>query len=138
MTMDTVRAGRGYTAVNLKEVDDRAPSMGYAPNLEARLAREALGLERSGMSYFRLAPGFRLPFGHHHDVQEEVYVVVTGTACAKVDDDLVELKAFDALRVAPSAVRAIEAGANGAELVVFGAPQTERSDVTLQQGWWER
>jgi mannose-6-phosphate isomerase-like protein (cupin superfamily) len=134
--MHTIRAGAGYTAVNLKEVEDRAPRLGHAPNMEARYARRPLGLERSGLSYFRLAPGFRLPFGHHHDVQEEVYVVVTGTACVKIAGDVVELKPFDAVRVAPAAVRALEAGPNGAELVVFGAPSTDGSDATVLPGWW--
>ena len=134
--MQRIREGAGYTAVNLKEVEDQAPSFGHAPNMEARYARGPLALERSGMSYFRLAPGFRLPFGHHHDVQEEVYVVVTGTACAKIGGDIVELKAFDAVRVAPAAVRALEAGPNGAELIVFGAPRTDSSDATVLPDWW--
>jgi uncharacterized cupin superfamily protein len=134
--MDSRREGAGYTAVNLKEVEDRAAASEHAPNLEARFAREPLGLKRSGCSYLRLAPGFRMPFGHHHDSQEEVYVVVSGSVCAKVGDDEVELKAFDALRVAPDAIRALQAGANGAELVVFGAPRGERSDATRVPAWW--
>ncbi len=63
----------GYTTVNLKEVEDPAPKFGYAPNLlEARFARVLLELENSGISYFRLAPNFRVPFGHKHRQQEEV------------------------------------------------------------------
>jgi hypothetical protein len=44
-----------YTVVNLKEVEDQAPKFGFAPNLESRFGRRALGLEKSGVSYFRLA-----------------------------------------------------------------------------------
>jgi mannose-6-phosphate isomerase-like protein (cupin superfamily) len=134
--VDTIRAGAGYTAVNLKEVEDKAAASEHAPNVEARFAREPLALERSGCSYLRLAPGFRMPFGHRHDVQEEVYVVVTGSACARIGDDVLELKAFDAVRVAPDAIRALESGPNGAELVVFGAPLGERSDATPVPDWW--
>lgn len=69
----------GYTIVNLKDVEDQAPKFGFAPNLEARFASTPLELEKSGVSYQRLAPNFRAPFSHRHKVQEEVYVVVRRT-----------------------------------------------------------
>jgi uncharacterized cupin superfamily protein len=62
----------GYTVVNLKEVEDQAPRFGLSPSLEARMARVDLELESSGVSYQRLAPGFRVPFGHKHKRQEEI------------------------------------------------------------------
>ena len=75
-----------YTHINLKEdVDDQALNFGLSPNLEARMARVPLGLENSGLSYLRLAPGFRIPFGHRHKQQEEVYVLVNGSARIKID-----------------------------------------------------
>jgi hypothetical protein len=74
----------GYTLVNLKEVEDQAPKFGYSPNLEARFARAALELENSGISYFRIAPNFRIPFGHKHQQQEEIYVLIGGSARAKL------------------------------------------------------
>ena len=89
----------GYTVVNLSEVEDQAPKFGYAPHLESRFARRALDLENSGISHFKVAPGFRVPFGHHHTDQEEVYVVVAGSARIKLDDEIVELGTWDALRV---------------------------------------
>ncbi|MEA2430170.1 MAG: hypothetical protein QOI19_643, partial [Thermoleophilaceae bacterium] len=50
-----------YTIANLKgDVEDQAPQFGLSPDLEARFARQTLGLERSGLSYQRLAPGFRI------------------------------------------------------------------------------
>jgi hypothetical protein len=66
----------GYTIVNLKEVEDQAPRFGLSPNVESRFATVPLELENSGISYQRLAPGFRQPFGHRHRLQEEIYVVV--------------------------------------------------------------
>jgi len=126
----------GYSVVNLKEVEDMAPKFGYAANLESRFARKALELEQSGLSYFRIAPGFRMPFGHTHETQEEVYVVVTATARAKLDDEVVELHAWDALRIAPGVVRGLEAGPNGTEVIAFGAPNTENKDAEMLPGWW--
>ena len=70
----------GYTRVNLKsDVKDMAPEFGME-GIESRFARTNLDLENSGLSYFRLDGGFRTPFGHTHSEQEEVYVVISGTA----------------------------------------------------------
>jgi mannose-6-phosphate isomerase-like protein (cupin superfamily) len=124
-----------YTVVNLKDVEDAAPSGGLAPNLEARFARKPLGLEQSGLTYFRMAPGFREPFGHRHGTQEEVYVVVSGSMRIKLDDDIVDLRAWDAIRIAPDTIRSREAGPNGAEMLLFGAPQAE-GDGELLREWW--
>ena len=125
-----------YTLQNLKQIDDQAPNFGLAPNLEARMARVPLELENFGISYQRLAPGFRLPFGHTHKVQEEVYVVVNGSARAKLADEVVELRQWDALRVPKETIRSFEAGPEGAEIIAVGAPNTGPGDANVEQGWW--
>ena len=56
------------------------PRSSGVPGLELRFARTPLGLEQSGLSYFRVAPDFTTPFGHRHGKQEEVYLVVSGNA----------------------------------------------------------
>ena len=56
----------GYTIVNLREVEDQAPKFGLLPGLESRFARIPLELKNSGISHFRVAPNFRIPFGHKH------------------------------------------------------------------------
>ena len=129
--------GAGHTRLNLREdVEDLAPRFGLAPGLESRFARAALGLEKSGISYFRIGPGFRMPFGHAHEVQEEIYLVVTGTARLKLDDEVIELRPLDAVRIAPATMRSVEGGPEGAELVAFGAPNTENRDIEMAPGWW--
>jgi uncharacterized cupin superfamily protein len=125
-----------YTKVNLKQVEDQAPKFGLAENMEARMARVALELEHSGISYQRLAPGFRLPFGHKHKNQEEVYVVVSGSVRAKLDDEVVELGQWDAIRVHKDTMRGFEAGPQGAELIAVGAPNTGPGDAETAAGWW--
>jgi mannose-6-phosphate isomerase-like protein (cupin superfamily) len=126
----------GYTVVNLKEVEDQAPKFGYAPHLESRFARRALGLENSGISHFKLAPGFRVPFGHHHADQEEVYVVVAGSARIKLGDEIVDLGAWDAVRVPPEVTRGMEGGPDGAEVLAFGAPSNENADAQMVRDFW--
>ena len=125
-----------YTVVNLKEVEDQAPRFDMSPQMEMRMARVALGLEHSGVSYQRLAPSFRLPFGHKHRNQEEVYVLVSGAARVKLEDDVVDLKPFDAVRVPKDTMRGFEAGPEGAEFIAIGAPNTGPGDAETVQGWW--
>jgi mannose-6-phosphate isomerase-like protein (cupin superfamily) len=126
-----------FTKVNLRgDLEDQAPTFGLAPNLEARFAHDALDSEVTGLSYQRLAPGARVPFGHTHETQEEIYVVLSGSGRAKLDDEIVELSPLDALRVAPATMRALEAGPEGLEFVAFGAPRGERNDAELAAGWW--
>lgn len=126
-----------YTIKNLKEdVKDAAPDGGLAPGLEAHFAGSALECEESGISYFRVAPGFRIPFGHTHGRQEEVYVVVDGSARLKLDGEVHELRRWDAVRMSPEVTRNVEAGAEGAEFLAFGAPNTGLGDANMKPGWW--
>src|ERR671936_2185914 len=99
-----------YTVVNLKEVEDQAPKFGLSPQLEMRMARVALDLQNSGISYQRIAPNFRVPFGHKHKNQEEIYVVVNGSLRAKLEDEVVEMRQWDAIRVPKETMRGFEAG----------------------------
>jgi uncharacterized cupin superfamily protein len=125
-----------FTRINLvDDVEDMAPKFGY--DAEARFARKPLGLEKSGLSLYRLKPGFRFPFGHDHSEQEEVYVVLQGVARINVAGEVLDLRAYDALRVAPGTPRGMEAGPDGAEILAFGAPDTDNRDVEMLPGWWE-
>lgn len=125
-----------YTIQNLKELDDAAVAGGLSPQLEARFAKGPLGCEQSGLSYQRLAPGFR-GFGHRHHTQEEIYVVISGGGRVKLPDGVHELREWDAMRVAPHTKRGFEAGPDGLELLAFGAPFTGPGDAELDPAWWE-
>jgi mannose-6-phosphate isomerase-like protein (cupin superfamily) len=126
----------GYTKANLKHVENQAPKFGMPAEMEARFARPAIEGETLGLSHMKLAPGFRIPFGHKHANQEEVYVVVRGSARVKVDDDIVELKEWDAIRFAKDTMRAMEAGPDGVEYLAFGAGEDPR-DAEMTQDWWQ-
>ena len=70
-----------FTLRNIKEdLEDIGPRFDGAPDLEFRAATKALELENSALSYQRVPPGYRFPYGHTHTTQEEVYVVVRGGA----------------------------------------------------------
>ncbi|MEZ5155075.1 MAG: cupin domain-containing protein [Solirubrobacterales bacterium] len=129
-----------FTHRNLKEgPEDVGSNFDGAPGLEFRLATEALGLEESGLSYQRIPPNSRFPYGHAHRRQEEVYVVVGGSGRMKLDDEVVELERWDAVRVSPGTWRGYEAGPDGLEILVIGAPnlgEDPRGDVEGRRDWW--
>ena len=129
-----------FTLRNIKEDLENIGSLfDGAPDLEFRSATKALELEKSGLSYQHVPPGYRFPYGHTHKTQEEVYVVVGGSGRMKVDDEFVELRAWDAVRVPPGAWRGYEAGPEGLEILVIGAPslgEALREDVEGERSWW--
>jgi mannose-6-phosphate isomerase-like protein (cupin superfamily) len=129
-----------FTRKNLKrDLDDLGSNFDGSPDLEFRAATKALGLERSGLTYQRVPPDYRFPYGHTHETQEEIYVVVRGSGRMKVDDEIVELAEWDAVRVPPGSWRGYEAGPDGLELLVIGAPNLgddPRGDVEGTRDWW--
>ena len=129
-----------FTLRNIKEdLADIGSKFDGTPDLEFRAATKALELEQSSLSYQCIPPGYRFPFGHTHMKQEEVYLVLGGSGRMKVDDEIVELKEWDAVRVPPGTWRGYEAGPDGLEIVVIGAPnlgEDPREDVDGQRDWW--
>jgi mannose-6-phosphate isomerase-like protein (cupin superfamily) len=126
----------GYTIKNLKtDVEDQAPKFDMPEEMQVRFGRTPLGGETLGVSHMKLDPNFRIPFGHKHENQEEVYVVIRGSARIKVDDEIVELGELDAIRFDKDTMRQVEAGPDGVEYVAFGAG-TDPRDAEMVPGWW--
>ena len=76
----------------------------------------------------RFEPDTASPFAHSHGVQEEVYVVISGSGELKIGDEVFEVGRWDAVRVAPSAVRAFRSGPDGLELLIAGSDRPEDGD----------
>lgn len=129
-----------FTLRNIKaDLEDVGSNFDGSPDLEFRLATKALELEESGLGYQRIPAGYRFPYGHTHEKQEEVYVVLRGSGRMKVDDQIFDLKEWDAVRVSPGAWRGYEAGPQGLEFFVIGAPNLgddPRGDVEGTRDWW--
>ena len=95
-----------FTLLNIKtDLEDIGPVFDGAPDLEFRAATKALGLEESALSYQRVPPGYRFPYGHTHVKQEEAYVVLRGSGRMKVDDEIFDVREWDVVRVSPGAWR---------------------------------
>ncbi len=126
----------GYTITNLKEIEDSAVKFGLSPDLESRFARGPLETEQLGLSYQRLAPNVRGPFGHKHKEQEEIYVVVGGSGRVKLDDDVQEVEQWDAVRVAPETARCLRGRARRDRAARLRGGAGGVQDAETLPGWW--
>jgi mannose-6-phosphate isomerase-like protein (cupin superfamily) len=122
----------GYATKNLMEIDD----LFAGPEMEVRFSREYLDSEHLGISLFKYAPDFTATDGHHHKVQEEAYVVIAGSGRIRLDDEVVELRRWDVVRVSPAVVRGFEAGPEGLEVIAVGADKPEGGDGVRDPGRW--
>jgi quercetin dioxygenase-like cupin family protein len=123
-----------YAKVNLLELEDTVGDR--APEIEGRFGRTPLGARDIGVSHWHYAPGFRSPMGHRHGEQEEAYVVVAGSGQMLLDGELIELRQWDAVRVAPDVLRAFEAGPDGLDLIAVGGPRPEGGDGEPTAAEW--
>jgi mannose-6-phosphate isomerase-like protein (cupin superfamily) len=123
-----------YAKTNLKQAEDSAA--GADLDVEARFGRKHLDSEVLGVSYFRYGPGFHNSAGHHHKVQEEAYIVVSGSGRIRVDDDIIEIGEWDVVRVAPQAVRGIEGGPEGIAFIAVGSEKPPEGDGVQVKDWW--
>lgn len=123
-----------YAVVNLLELENSVA--GRPDGVDGRFARKHLDSRDLGVSLFRYAPHVRNATAHSHRVQEEAYVVIAGSGRMRLDDEVVELRPLDVVRVAPEVVRAFEAGPNGLELIAVGGPKPEGGDGVSSSDPW--
>ena len=124
----------GHTLRNLEDAEDMAAKYGYGEMGESRFVADDLDAERTGVSHQRLRPGRRQMFAHRHHRAEEVYIVLSGSGRVRIEDELVELRALDAIRIGPEQTRQFEAGPDGLEYLVFGA--RAQGDAEIVRDWW--
>jgi mannose-6-phosphate isomerase-like protein (cupin superfamily) len=123
-----------FATVNLLDVED---SMGdNAPGLEIRFGRKHLDSRDLGVSHVRYESNLRAEMAHSHREQEEAYVVVAGSGRILLDDEVLELRQWDVVRVAPEVVRAFEAGPDGLEMIAVGGPKPEGGDGVVGSAAW--
>src|SRR5438270_11965008 len=76
---------------------------------EMRMMTTELGADQIAFTHRRMPPksGGRGSYGHRHRTQEEIYFVISGTLQFKLEDEVVDVGADTAVRVAPGVVRSV-------------------------------
>lgn len=123
-----------YSHINFEDVEDMNPQYGMQDVGEARYLRQDVGAESVGATLYRMEPGKRTGFGHRHEQVEELYVVLNGDGRIKIDEDIVDLRPLDVVRVAPASVRELEAGSEGLTVLATGGHID--GDGEMIQNWW--
>jgi len=123
-----------YTKKNLREVEDAAVKHGFGETQMARFAGADLDCEKIGLALEGVKPGKRQAFGHRHEEDEEVYVIIDGSGRMRLGEDVIDVSPLDAIRVAPGVMRAFEAGPDGLQLLAFGSHH--EGDGEIDPGFW--
>ena len=113
-----------------------APQFGFAEVQEARFPRVDLNSETIGLAFHLVKPGCKQAFAHRHEQAEEIYVVLSGGGRMKLDDEVIDVAAMDAIRVAPQIARAFEAGPEGLEILVFGPRHAGDGEILRDDSFW--
>jgi mannose-6-phosphate isomerase-like protein (cupin superfamily) len=105
-----------YTVKRFDEMEPFAGGM-------FRRARASLGASAFGMQVMDVPAGVDFqppPHDHAHDGQEEVYVVLGGSAEFELDGDRTSVGPETAVRVAPTTKRRILPGPDGVRILAVG------------------
>jgi quercetin dioxygenase-like cupin family protein len=104
-----------YTKINYRDVDPAGDGMYFL--------RDALNCEQVGVTVVDCGPGWtNKEHAHEDEQQEEVYVLVEGEATVTIEDEVVEMKPGDAVRISPDATHQIRNGDTESRFVLVGAP----------------
>ena len=120
---------------------DEAPDVfgGQYPGEMKMLAAE-LNTEQVALSYRRMPQhsGGKGSYGHRHKSQEEIYFVVSGELQFKLEDEVIDVPAGTAVRVAPGTVRSVwNERPEEAELLIVSTRIADgREDVELVEEFW--
>ena len=75
-----------------------------------------------------------MPFVHTHKLNEEVYIVLSGSGTFMVDDDQFDVKEGDVVRVDPAGKRALKAGDDGMTYICIQAQAGSLTQATMDDG----
>jgi mannose-6-phosphate isomerase-like protein (cupin superfamily) len=126
-----------YAIVNPDDADD-AYAGTDVPG-EFRRLTEALDSEQLAVTLIRVPPhsDFEQGTGHFHDEVEELYLVTSGTLTMRFGDEIEQVSAPAAVRVAPNTARSHRN--EGDELVEMWAisRKLDHGDSTKLDDFWE-
>jgi uncharacterized cupin superfamily protein len=96
---------------------------------------EPLGCRQVGVTLSRCPPGWKSkPHDHEEDGHEEVYILISGTANIRIDDESVAMTDGDAIWITHTATRQIRNGEEESTFVLISAPEFD-SGNSSKEAW---
>jgi mannose-6-phosphate isomerase-like protein (cupin superfamily) len=123
-----------HSRINLANVGDAAQANGFGDRWEARVARADLVTDKTGKKNFSLLPGNSSRCVQLNRRAVEVWVILGGNGRMKLGEEIFDVRALDAVRVAPEVARAFEAGPEGLEFIAFG-PHYDADGERVEDNW---
>lgn len=123
----------------IKPLDEMDDVLGEYPG-EMYMTTYAVDAEQVALTYRRMPAqtGGKGSYGHAHKSQEELYLVLSGALQFKLDDEIVDVPARTAVRIAPEVVRSIwNESPEDAELVIASVRIDDpQGDTELTPEFW--
>ena len=113
-----------YQVVKLEDVDDW---LGDYPG-EMRGITYAIGAEQVALTHRRMPQhtGSKGSYGHRHKKQEEIYFVLSGKLQFKLNDEIIEVGAHQAVRIPPQTWRGVwNDEAEDSELIIISTRDSD-------------
>lgn len=110
-TIETIKSGKNYTAVNVGTLDqiiEHELPMGPQVIQGKVFVGQALGTTGSELSFQTLVPGQDSGFLHTHKTHEELYFILKGEGTYQVDGEQFPVSEGTVVRVGPEGRRALK------------------------------
>src|ERR1700755_3000646 len=126
-----------YTIVRADDVED-AYAASDVPG-EFRSLKRALGAEQVAVTLMRVPPhsDFEQGTGHFHAELEEIYIVTGGTLTMRFGDEVEEVSAGSAVRVAPGTTRSHRNEGDEPVEIWAVSRKSAEDDSTKVEDFWE-
>lgn len=93
-----------------------------------------LGLTGCEVSLNSFPAGKGTPFSHSHKLNEEVYIIISGSGIFKIDDEEIKVKPGSVIRIAPAGKRFIEACDEELIYICIQAQENSLTQATESDG----
>ena len=127
-----------YTITKFADVENSFAKRGWPG--EMKFLKKPLETEQVALSYRKMPPqsGGKGGKGHKHKTQEEVFVVLSGTLQFKLDDEVVDVTAPAAVRIAPPVVRSVwnDSDRDAEVLIVSTWIENLGNEIEMVDGFW--
>ena len=129
---------KSYTIVDVTQAKNMFAERGWPG--EMKFLKNELETEQVAVAYRKMPPqtGAKGGKGHSHKTQEEIFFVISGTIQFKLDEDIVDVKAPGAVRVAPPVVRGVWNNSDSdAELLIISTRSDDlMAETEMVEGFW--